>query len=344
VIQNHKFALLMMLAMLPGLTQAADESSNTGAVQSEEDICVQEYASEHWLDKTQAVTFTGMCKTVRWFDRLFGKDKPFDDQRFGGKVVIGFKETERDGFDPKLRVRIKSKLPNASKRMNAFIGRVDEDEFIADSNQRPDGLANTAVRRNTVDESEWLIGLGYSDPKNIKKGFDYSIGAKISSGLNPFAKVRYRYNFKMPETHFLRATQTLFWRNDDGYGTTSNLNYSYVHSYADIFEWGISAKFTEDEDQWEWITSPSWFHRLQNGHGILARAYIRGEEENSESIPEYGVSFTYRRPFLRDWLFLEAAIQHEWIQDRANEPRDQSFGFGLQLEMEVGEYRRRKRS
>ena len=337
-----KWCLIGGVCVSSALIHAADESTEN--VKSDEDICVQEYASEHWLDKTQAVTFTGMCKTVRWFDRLFGKEKPFDDEKFGGKVVLGFKETERDSFDPKLRVRIKSKLPNASKRMNAFIGRVDEDEFISDSNQRPDAVSDSAsVRRNEEQESEWLIGLGYSNPKNKKKGFDYSIGAKISSGLNPFTKVRYRYNFRMPETHFLRATQTLFWQNDDGYGTTTNLNYSYVYSYTDIFEIGASAKFTEDENQWEWVTGASWFHRLQNGHGIAARTYIRGEEENSESIPEYGVVLTYRRPFLRDWLFLEAAVQHQWIQDNAGEPRDQSFGFGLQFEMEVGDYRRRRK-
>ncbi len=338
--RNKSFLSTIVVLSFPGWIYAQDNASE--AKIANQDMCVQEYASEHWLDKSQAVTFTAMCKTVRWFDRLFGKDKPFDDQRFGGRVVVGFKDTERDGFDPKVRLRIKSKLPNASSRMNAFIGRVDEEEFVSDSNQHPDGLTDTAIRRRMDDESEWLIGLGYSDPKNAKKGFDYSIGAKISSGLNPYAKVRYRYNFKMPESHFLRATQTFFWRNDEGYGTTTNLNYTYLHSYSDIFEWGVSAKFTEDEDQWEWVTGPTWYHRLENGHGISARAYIRGEEENSVSIPEYGVSLSYRRPFLRDWLFLEAGIQHEWIRESADQPREGSFGFGLQFEMNFGEYQRKR--
>jgi hypothetical protein len=299
--------------------------------------CVQEFESEHWLDKTQAHTFTGMCKTVRWFDGLFGSDAVFDDDKFGGRITIGFKVREDDGFDERVRVRIKSKLPNLSSRANAFIGRVDEDEFVSDSRQNPDSLASTAIRRQDEDESEWLIGLGYSDPKKRKKGLDYSIGAKISSGLNPYARTRYRYKFKMPENHFLRASQTLFWQNDDGYGTTNNINYSHLIGENDILEWGNTIKFTQDEDQWEWINGANWYHRLQNNHAIVSRAFIRGEEENSESIPEYGVTLVYRMPFMRDWVFLEASLEHRWIKDSDEDEREESLGAGIQVIMEFGE-------
>ena len=345
MILNYKdrICLLIVIWCAPvAWVNAAGEVDSSELDNEYEDKCVQEYASEHWLDKTQAHTFTGMCKTVRWFDRLFGKHKQFDDQKFGGKLVIGFKQREREDFDPKLRIRIKTKLPNVSSRANAFIGRVNEDEFIADGDQNPDGLAETAIRRRNEDDADWLVGLGYSDPKNRKKGFDYSIGAKISSGLNPYAKIRYRYNFKMPENHLLRATQTLFWRNDDGYGTTTNLNYSYLLGLNDILEWGSSVKFTEDEEQWEWVTGTNWFHRLNNGHAIVSRAFVRGEEENSESIPEYGLSLTYRRPFLREWLFVEALVEHRWIKDTAEEQREKSIGAGIQFEMEFGHLARRR--
>ena len=345
----HILALLLGFSAFAAFDVAvADNNTSTSANDNEqnnvedEDECVQEYASEHWIDKTQANTFTGMCKTVKWFDGLFGRSKSFDDDEFGGKLVIGFKQREREGFDEKLRIRIKTKLPNLSTRANAFIGRVDEDEYIADGDQNPDGLADTAIRRRNDEEAEWLVGLGYNASKSRKKGFDYSLGAKISSGLNPYAKIRYRYNFKMPKNHFLRATQTLFWRNDDGYGTTTNLGYSYLAGYNDILEWGSSVKFTEDEDQWEWVTGTNWYHRLQNDHAIVSRVFVRGEEENSESIPEYGVSLVYRRPFMRDWVFLEGLLEHRWIKENSAEPREKSIGAGLQFTMEFGTTARKR--
>ena len=339
---KNRLILFVISCSIPGFVIAGGESNNADSHDKDEDQCVQEFASEHWIDKTQAHTYTGMCKTVRWFDRLFGKTKQFDDDKFGGKLVVGFKQREREDFDPKLRVRIKTKLPNVSSRANAFIGRVNEDEFVADGDQNPDGLSETAIRRRNEDDAEWLVGLGYSDPKNRKKGFDYSIGAKISSGLNPFAKIRYRYNFKMPENHLLRATQTIFWRNDDGYGTTTNLNYSYLLGSNDILEWGTSAKFTEDEDQWEWLTGTNWYHRLESGNAVVSRAFVRGEEESSESVPEYGLSLTYRRPFMREWLFMEALLEYRWIKGPEDESRETSLGAGIQFEMEFGHLARRR--
>lgn len=325
-----------------GIEKPLDETSHEQNLSGQgdsaqgDDHCVQEFASDHWVDKTQAHTFTGICKTVRWFDGLFGNSRSFNDDEFGGKIVVGFKQREDDGFDEKVRIRLKTQLPNLSSKADAFIGRVNEDEFISDGDQNPDGLAETAIQRRSEEDDEWLIGLGYNPSSNRKKGFDYSIGAKISSGLNPYAKIRYRYNFKMPENHFLRATQTIFWRNDDGYGTTTNLNYSFLAGLDDILEWGSSVKFTEDEDQWEWVTGTNWYHRLQNNHAIVSRVYVRGEEENSESIPEYGVNLTYRRPFLREWLFLEALLEHRWIRENADEPRETSIGAGLAVTMEFG--------
>ena len=321
----------------------AAETENTANEQSTpyRKFCTKYEDTEHWLDRTRAKTFTKTCKAVSWFDNLFGHDEPFDDQNFRGKITVGFKQDERDGFDPKVRIRIKSQLPNVSKRMNAFIGRVEEDSYISDSKPKQDSFVDSGIKPEDQDEAEWLVGLGYSDPNKINKGFDYSLGAKISSGLNPYAKIRYKHLFDLPERHYLRFAQTLFWQDDDGYGTTTNLNYTYLLGAEDILEWGISAKFTEDESQWEWVTGTTWFHQIGEDQGISSRIYVRGEEENTESIPEYGISLTYRRPFLREWLFLETGIEHRWVRPNADEERDGSFRFGLQLEMLLGEYNKK---
>lgn len=307
---------------------------------SNEQFCSKPQASKQWIDKTRARTFSRMCKTVSWVDSWFGDEEPFDDEAFHGKITVGFKQGERDGFDPKVRIRIKSELPNVSKRLDAFIGRVEEDSYISDSKPNQDSFIDSGVRPADEDEAEWLLGLGYSDPNKTNNGFDFSLGAKISSGLNPYAKIRYKYLFNLPENHFLRTSQTLFWQDDDGYGTTSNLNYTYLLGQEDVLEWGVSAKFTEEDSQWQWVTGTTWFHQISEKRGISSRLYVRGEEENSESIPEYGISLTYRRPFLREWLYLETGIEHRWIRETAEEERDSSFRFGIQLEMAFGDHNR----
>ncbi len=316
---------------------SAQENKDHVNTADDPDDCVQESASEHWLDKTRANTFTGMCKTVRWFDHLFGDEHEFNDEGFGGKVRIGFKHSERDGFNERLRLRIKSKLPNVSSRLNAFIGRVDEDAYISNSKRgHSDDIVVSELKKQNQDD-EWLIGLGYSNPKSLKKGFDYSLGMKISSGLNPYTKIRYHYNFTMPQGHYSQASQTLFWRRDDGYGTTTNLDYFYELAENDLLKLAGSLTHTQHDEQWEGYVSATWFHRLARERGISAKAYIHTEEKNKASkVPDYGVSLSYRRPIFREWLYLETGINYQWYIDDIGMPREGSFGVGLQFEMVLG--------
>lgn len=316
---------------VPANQEAAKEQANPQI------SCWPESQRRDWLEKFRARTHENLCRTVRWFDGLFGDDEQFDGRSFSGKVIVGVSEDERDGFDPRLRIRLKTKLPNVSKRFNAFIGRVEEDSFVSDSRSSGESVVDRSIRSDD-DDAEWLIGLGYG--KNSDRGFDFSVGAKISSGLNPYAKIRYRYLVDLQEPHYLNLSQTLFWRDDDGYGTTSNVKYSYTLSDDDVIGWDTSAKFTEESDQWESISGLTWYHRVGDRKATALRFFARGEEENPVSRPEYGISFTYRQPVMRPWLILATGLQNKWVKDSVEEPRESVFRLGLQLEMSFGEYYR----
>jgi len=291
-----------------------------------------------WLDKARRSAHKNLCNTVAWFDGLFGDSKKFEDKNFRGKLIFGWKHDEMDGFDPKLRVRIKSKLPNASDKFNAFIGRVDEEEFISNSEVRNDSFSNVGLSTTDDDDAEWLIGLGYKNPKHTNRGFDTSIGAKISSGFKPYAKIRHRYLYSKSDPHFFRTTQTVFWRKEKGYGVSTDLNYTYLVNESNIFQAGAGARFTEKDDQWEWITSSTWHHSLTDKKGLSSRIYVRGEEENEVSIPEYGITFTYRQPFLRPWFYVEAGVDFRWEKETTMDERESAIRFGLQGELLLGDY------
>ena len=96
------------------LTTVAHAAEAHRADEPDEGRCKREHSSDMWLDKLQANTHTNLCRTVRWIDGLFGDSEKFDTDGFSGRVILGLREDEEDGFDPRLRVRIKSKLPNVS--------------------------------------------------------------------------------------------------------------------------------------------------------------------------------------------------------------------------------------
>ena len=305
---------------------------------SSEKQCIAIPPTLELVDRVRSRTHENMCRSVAWFDGLFGDEHEFDDRDFRGKLAIGFREDEMDGFDPRVRVRIKTKLPNVSSRLNAFIGRVEEDSYISNTEVDQDSINTVGLRSTNDDEDEWLFGLGYRNPKDRDNGFDYSIGGKLSSGFNPYAKITHRHLFEPKDNNYWRTTQTLFWRGDESFGVSTRLDYTKIMTDRDIVEWDTSAKYTEEAEQWEWVTSTSWHHSFTRTRGLSSRVYVRGEEKNEVSIPEYGLSFTYIREVLRPWLFVETGVDFRWEKEHRDASYKSATRLALQFEMLMGDY------
>lgn len=305
--------------------------------------CERKSSSSEWIDDMRANTHSTLCGTVNWIDGLFGQNEPFHGDEFTGKVSLGFGHDEIDGFDPRLRIKINTKLPNVSKRFKAFVGRVEEDSYISNTEVNNNRLNNVGLRSTGDDENEWLVGLGYRTPNADSNGLDFSLGAKLSSGFSPYAKVAHRYLFETSEDTFLRTTQTAFWRKEDGFGVSSNAEFTNILNDADILVSQASIKYTEEEKHWEWFTDLAWHHSLTDKKGISTTAYLRGEAESPVSIPEYGLTFTFIRPFLRDWLSIETGIDLRWEKELPGQAYKSAIRFGIQFEMQLGDYYSRRK-
>lgn len=282
-------------------------------------------------------THSALCNAVASIDSWFGNEEKFNEEKFGGKLVLGFRQDEEKGFDPKVRIRIKSKLPNLSKKTKAFIGRTDEESYISDSTVN--GV--DSIKNDLKDEdTSWLIGLGYSNPS--KNGFSSSVGAKISSGsLNPYIKSRYRAHKTFTDKKLVRFSQTLFWRKKEGAGTTTNAQYSYLVNKNNLLTSGVSATYRRDTEIWKSGISLTYYNKLKNKQAISYSIYARGERggESNANMPEYGVTLSHRRPVLHDWLVLKTSIQNRWAHENNGDPRESYAKLSMQLEMKFGNYR-----
>lgn len=300
--------------------------------------CIVEFESDEWIDRMRGKTHHRVCRSVLWVDSLFGNEHEFNDENFRGKVSLGFREDEADGFDPKLRVRIRTKLPNVSNKLNAFIGRVEEDSYISNTEVNEGSISEVGLRSTNDDEDEWLIGLGYRNPRKDSNGFDFSVGAKISSGLQGYAKLAHRHLFTTSERNSWRTTQTLFWQRDDRFGVSSRLDFTHILDEDDILEWDTSLKYTEVAKRTEWVTSGIWHHSFSSKKGISSRAYVRGETERPVDIPEFGLTFTYLTPFLRPWFYVETGIDFRWEKEIPKTEYQSVIRFSLQFQMLLGDY------
>ncbi len=301
--------------------------------------CLVEADSDELVDRIRARTHTRLCRTAGWLDGLFGDEHQYDGEKFRGKISVGLRQDEVEGTDPRLRVRIKTKLPNMSRRFDAFLGRVEEDSYIANTEINQDRLNNVGLRSTNDEDSEWLVGLGYRQPSQDSNGWDYSVGAKISGGFKPYAKAAHNYMYAFDENRFWNTQQTVFWRKQDGFGVSTNADYTKLVSDNDIWITHASVKYTEEEKQIEWFADTRWHHSFTKKKGISSSAYVRGEAENEIAIPEFGLTFTYIQPVLRDWLYLETGLDWRWERQTRLQPEYKSnVRFGIQLEMLLGDY------
>lgn len=316
------------------------EEENSDA---EKNGCHRHAESKVWVDRLRADTHTRLCRTASWVDGLFGHEQPFKGEDFRGKVSVGFRHDEIDGIDPRLRIRLRTHLPNMSNRFDAFIGRVEEDSYISNTEVKEDRLNNVGLRSTNDEDSEWLIGLGYRSPNANNNGWDFSVGAKLSSGISPYSKLAYRHVFQTSDDSFWKTEQTGFWRKQDGFGVSSNLDYTRIFNDEDIMVLHGSVKYTEEAEQWEWFTDATWHHSITDKRGISSSVYLRGEEENAVSIPEYGVTFTYIQPIMREWIYVETGFDYRWEREYPGQSYQGAINLGIQFEMLLGDYYRGRR-
>jgi hypothetical protein len=300
------------------------------------DKCDQEPSDPSFSEEVQSGLFEYSCRTVRWFDSLFGSSRDFPEERLFGRLSLGTAWSQYEGVDPSLRFRLRTELPNMSSRWNAFLGRVDEEDFIRGSETYQDSAFRRGIR--DADEPEWLFGLGYKGRKPGEAGWDYSIGVRLRLPPQPYVKARYEKFWTVGERHDLRFRQTFFWRYSKGFGTTSSLDSARELSDTDILRWELIGTYAEYTEGIDWWAASTWYHRLAEQRGLSLRTFARGRTDADVTLQEYGFEFSYRRQLHREWLFLNAGPTLTWPRERLEEKRSASWGFAVLLEMDFGYY------
>ena len=289
-----------------------------------------------WQERSREVVQGVSCYSFRWLDHLFGTEKDFPEERVNGIVLLGFEYREYDGFDPRVRFRVRAPLPNLSSRLDLFIGRDNEQEFVTDTTPSNRVLYNPSLARNQ--DNEWLLGLGHRR-KDPRRGFDYSVGARVGVHPSLYAKVQYFHSEEFSSDTDLQLRQTVFWRTDEGFGTTSRATLTHLVNRRNVVQWEAIGTISEETRGVAWYAAQTWFHQRRGKDAVSLLSFVRGETDAEVPVQDYGLNLVWRRPFTRDWMFLSMGPTVTWPRRFQAEQREMSLGFLVWLEMEFGDYR-----
>lgn len=318
------------------MKEPGEEPAPQQLEETEHDPCDWDLESPHIQEDSQEVVRSATCHSFRWFDGLFGEEIDYPEEQVNGLLTVGAEYTQYDKFDPRLRFRVRAPLPNMSSRLDLIVGRGDDAAFIEDTETQNQTFYNPGlVKRDT--EDEWLLGLGNRRGRQ-RRGWDWSVGVRLGAPIDPYVKTQWFYFKSYSDSADLRFRQTFFWRNEDGFGSTSRTDYAWGVDPENVLRWEGVVTVSEETEGAKWYVGHTWYHLMEKRSAFSILAFARGETNAEVALNEYGLNFIWRRPFTREWMYLSMGPSVTWPRFFQDEKRELSLGFGAWIEMEFGDW------
>ena len=306
------------------------------------DACAGERDSDsRILARVRRGLTVSACASSAWLDSLFGDQLHYGEYRDTyGMVSAGTLWSDYDGFDPRVRGRVRLRLPQWNERISAFAGRVGEDDYVTDTEDDFDALPTRQF--GELEDESVLVGLGYASPERTGNDFDAGIGVRVDLPLDPYARARYEIVRAIGERHVFTARETVFWQNSEGFGTTTRLNLDRVISDRFLLRWANLGQYTEESVGLEWYTQLTLFQSVGTRTGLAWQLQTEGATDNEVQLTRHAARLIMRRQLTPDWLFIELRAGVAWPREKLEEKREATPELGIALEMQFG-HRERER-
>lgn len=310
-------------------------ANGTRAEDSPADPCASQHEGVRGLDRLQSDVFTSVCGTARFFDGLFGDTRSYaDDYRETyGRIGLGVAWDEVEDFRLAGNARFNLHLPVLGERFNAVIGRENEQTYVDDTHEEYDYLPGSF---SDDGEQEWYAGINYVADEGRRSSFNVGAGIGLQSPLNPYLRARYRYRLLAREDVLVTLRATPFWEREDGLGMTLGVDADWSWTDSELLRWTNTLTRSEVTDGIRWRSRLAYHHGLSARSAVRIEGAIRGETEGRE--PDLReVKLTYRRSFLREWLFIETYAGVFWADHALPSRRCSGCGLaGVGLDLMFG--------
>ena len=290
--------------------------------------------SAHWLDRTQSGLHRLVWRTASRIDGLFGAQA--DEaayQEASGSLSPALLWDEFGGFEEQFRFRANLPLPQLDERVDAFIGRVNREEYVTERAEE-----SGAFRRQygSPEPDETLFGIRYREPRQGGH-FDAGAGLRVRSPLDPYVKGSWRFDHGASDRTLLSLKETVFWQNSEEFGLTSRLDIERVFDPGWLVRGTISGTFSPESQGVRGYTTLTMMRGFPGRRAVAAELFMSGEFDANVPTEEYGMKFAYRRSVMRDWLVLEVRSSLTWPKDLPEQSRKPNWGVGVGFEMYFGD-------
>jgi hypothetical protein len=274
-----------------------------------------------------------MLERVARFDDFFGNVKTEDARPadYSLRWQNSIRSEEGGHFAYRTSARASLRLPKIGKRLRMVIAGENEAEPAAATLPEDPGkpgfdrtlartrLVNTEVRYEVLRTPSLNLFLG--------------AGVRLAIPAETFARGRIQYTRRLGPGALVRVGETLFWKNTDRLGETTEIDVERQLGPATLLRWANSGTATEDSEGLDWGTDLTLLRELSASHSITLAAGAFGGTRPVAEVQTYRVLSRYRRNFLRSWLFFEAEPEVSWPRHQAGVPFAPVYAFTFRLEV-----------
>lgn len=159
-------------------------------------------------------------------------------------------------------------------------------------------IVNTELRYQLMRTSQANLFLG--------TGFDLALPPEF------FARARYQRLDRVGQHYLLHFGETIFVKNPDGFGETTELSAERSLDPKTLARLALSGTVSQEIKALEWGTELSLLRELSPRSAVTVTGGVYGNTSIDDWVTNYRVLATYRRNFLRPWLFYELEPQVAW--------------------------------
>ncbi len=288
-----------------------------------------------WVARTHLMGAPRVCNAALRFDRFFG-DVRYDDDYATSFIRIRnnfLVEQDREtdlAFKPHIRARVH--LPNAKERLNLIISDDSDNEDTLST-------ATETLSLNNQEPNRYSTTLRWIAEKRSDLEVDFDIGARFNNQLQLFVRNRYRKIFTLDASRAWRLTQSFYWKDQEGFGERTQLDYEHELNETWFFRFGNSATFSEVSSGMNWTQRFTFWQYIDYRTALSYSFASTGHTRPDYVTDEYGFSIRYRKQIYSHWLFFEAEPQLNWLREREDnilEKRETVPALILRFEVQLG--------
>lgn len=289
------------------------------------------------IDTTQKTVHNIVRGAATRVDGFFGSSELASEASVRqGRITLGGEYDNYHGFRERLRFKARVRLPAMRERLNLVLGRGDADELVDGSDD--ENITSLPGRFNDIDDSDWLFGVGYSRDGTLTRGWDFGVGIRLASPLEPYARATYRWHTSFNEKWLWRVRPRLFWQSDRGYGASLQSILDYHPGEDWLFRFYTLLVGDDRIQGMEWTSKLSAFQKVSDKSAVAYSLYHTGQTGAVVQPSDYGLELRYRREFLREYLFVEFLTYLSWPRELITDERKITPGVGIEFEMQFGDW------